>query len=187
MSFVVEDENQPVTVVVSQLVKPGREQAYEQWVKGISNAALKFYGHLGTSILRPQQGSRPEYVIVFKFDRYVNLKKWMESDIRQKWLAQSNRLVQDAPTVQQLSGMETWFTLPGQSPKRPPLRYKMSILTWVAVYVLLNILTYVLAPVLRGFPMFIGQLIISGLMVVLLTYVVLPQITRLFYKWLYPN
>lgn len=186
MSFAVEDENQSVTVVISQLVKPGCEQAYEKWIKGISHEALKFHGHLGTSIIRPQKGNRPEYVIIFKFDRYANLKKWMESDVRKQWLAKSNQLIQDAPNVQQLSGMETWFTLPGKPLKSPP-RYKMAILTWVAVYVLLNIHTYTLASAIKGLPAFIGQLIISVTMVTLLTYVVMPRMTKIFYKWLYPN
>lgn len=186
MSF-AEDENQPVTVVISQLVKPGCEQVYEQWIKGIANEAMKFKGHLGINKIRPQKGIRPEYVIIFKFDRYTNLKKWMASDARKQWLAKSNQLIQDAPNVQLLNGMEAWFTLPGKPLKSPPPRYKMAILTWVAVYTLLNIFTYVLAPVIRGFPAFIGQLLISGIMVVLLTYVVMPQLTRLFYKWLYPK
>lgn len=186
MSFAVEDENQPVTVVVSQLVKPGRERAYENWIAGICKAALNFNGHLGTSIIRPQTRTRPEYVLIFKFDRYDNLKKWMESDERQRCLAQADQLVQNAPNVQLLNGMEAWFTLPGKPSSSPPSRYKMAILTWVAVYVLINFLNFVLAPALQGLPAFVGSLIISVLMVVLLTYVVLPQITRLFRKWLYP-
>jgi antibiotic biosynthesis monooxygenase (ABM) superfamily enzyme len=122
MSFTVEDENQPVTVVISQMVKLGYEQAYEKWIKVICSEAQTFNGHLGTSIIRPQRGTHPEYVIVFKFDHYVNLKKWMESDVRQQWLARSNQLVQDAPSVQQQSGMETWFVLPGKPLKSPPPR-----------------------------------------------------------------
>lgn len=187
MSNPIEDENQPVTVVISQLVKPGCEQAYEQWMRGIANEAMKFEGHLGINKIRPQKGTRPEYVTIFKFDRYANLKKWMVSDVRKQWLAKSNQLVQDSPDVQLLNGMETWFTLPGKPLKSPPPRYKIAILTWVAVYVLLNTLTYVLAPLIRVFPAFVGQLLISLLIVVLLTYVVMPQITRIFSKWLYPK
>ena len=187
MSFVNGDENQHVTVVISQVVKPGCEQAYEQWMKGISRDAQMFKGHIGVTVLRPQKGSGPEYAIILRFDCYANLKKWMESDVRQEWVAKSKQLVQEVPNVQLLSGMETWFTLPSKPLKKPPPRYKMAILTWVAVYVLLNILTYVFAPVIRVLPAFIGQLMISVIMVALLTYVVMPQITRIFYKWLYPN
>lgn len=187
MSNAIKDDNQPVTVVVSQLVKPGCEQAYEQWMRGIANEAIKFEGHLGINKIRPQKGSRPEYVTIFKFNCYANLKKWMVSDVRAQWLAKSNQLVQNPPDVQLLNGMETWFTLPGKPLKSPPPRYKMAILTWVVVYVLFNILTYVLAPLIRFYPAFVGQLLISLLMVVLLTYVVMPRITRIFYNWLYPT
>lgn len=106
----------------------------------------------------------------------------MASDVRKQWLAKSSQMIQDAPNVQLLSGMEAWFTLPG--PLKSPPRYKMATLTWVAVYVLLNTLTYVLTPLISVYPAFVGQLLISLLMVVLLTYVVMPRITRIFYKWL---
>jgi uncharacterized protein len=58
--------------------------AYEQWVQGISQVARQFDGHLGLSILRPSPGVRREYVSILKFDRYDNLKAWMESAARQE-------------------------------------------------------------------------------------------------------
>jgi hypothetical protein len=187
MSFSVDDENLPVTVVVSQLVKRGCEQTYERWIQGIAAEAEKFDGYLGISVIRPQKSVRSEYVLIFKFDHYVNLKQWMESDTHRKWLEKTNQLVQDAPNYQQLTGMETWFTLPDKPPPSPPPRYKMAILTWLAVYILLNILSYVLAPVVVGLPVFLRSFVISAVMIVLMTYAVMPQMTHLFYKWLYPR
>lgn len=52
MSNAIEDENQLLTVVMLQLVKPGYKQAYEQWLKGIANEAINFEGHLGINKIR---------------------------------------------------------------------------------------------------------------------------------------
>ncbi|RCJ34720.1 antibiotic biosynthesis monooxygenase [Nostoc minutum NIES-26] len=180
----MEQEDQFVTVVITQLVKPGCETAYEAWLKDITSVARTYLGHLGTNVIRPQPGVRPEYVIIFRFDRYANLKTWMTSRDREYWLTQAKPFVESEPQVQQLSGLEAWFSLPGQPLKTPP-RYKTALLTWAVVYVLINLLNTFLRPLLGNLPPLIASLIITIIMVVLLTYVVMPRVSRLFSYWLY--
>lgn len=180
----MEQNEQSVTVVISQLVKPGCEDAYEAWLKNIVTVARTYQGHLGTNIIRPQPGVRPECVIILRFDNYENLKIWMESRDREYWLNQGKHLVQSDPYVQQVSGLEAWFSIPGKTLKTPP-RHKTALLTWAAVYTLINILGTFLTPMLRSLPPLIVSLIISGIMVGLLTYIIMPRVSRLFSKWLY--
>ena len=179
-------DDQPVTAVISQVVKPGREQGYEDWLKGIAAAAKLFEGHYGVTILRPKR-ERSEYVIVLRFDRYANLKKWMKSDIRREWIERSEPLVQKPQDVQILTGLESWVSLPGQLQKFPPPRYKTALVTWLGVYSLAVTLRYLLSPLLALLHPMLGQAITTGLIVILLAYFVMPQLTRLFYQWLYPN
>ncbi len=47
-------------------------------------------------------------------------------------------------------------------------------------------LNRLLAPLLSGLPVLLSQLISTGLGVALLTYVIMPRLTQLFRKWLYP-
>ncbi|MBD2341195.1 antibiotic biosynthesis monooxygenase [Calothrix sp. FACHB-156] len=179
-----QQEEQFVTVVISQLVKPGCEKDYEAWMKEIIGAAKTYFGHLGTNVIRPQPGGRPEYVIILRFNNYENLKVWMTSRDREYWLNQGKHLVQSEPHVQEICGLEAWFSLPGQPLKTPP-RYKMALLTWASVFVLINLLNTFLVPLIRGLPPLIISLVITVTMVLLLTYVVMPRVSRLFSKWLY--
>lgn len=180
----MEQDEQFVTVVISQLVKAECENAYEAWLKDITSVARTYLGHLGTNVIRPQLGVRNEYVIIFRFDNYENLKVWMTSRDREYWLNQAQSLVESDPYVQQICGLEAWFSIPGQPLKTPP-RYKTALLTWAAVFILINILSTFLVPLLRGLPPLIISLIVTILMVVLLTYVVMPRVSRLFSWWLY--
>ncbi|MBE9005269.1 antibiotic biosynthesis monooxygenase [Fortiea sp. LEGE XX443] len=180
----MEQEDQSVTVVISQIVKPGCESTYEAWLKDITGVSRIYPGHLGTNVIRPQPGVRSEYVIIFRFDSYENLKVWMESRDRKYWLTQGQQLVQSDPYVQQISGLEAWFSIPGQPLKTPP-RYKTALLTWAVVYILSNLLNKLIAPLLGNLPPLIISLIISVIMVGLLTYIVMPRVTRLFSSWLY--
>lgn len=181
-----EQNDQPVTAVISHLVKPERRDDYERWLHGIASAAQQFEGHMGVSIIRPDDPTYPEYVSILRFDHYINLRQWLESEVRKNWLNWAKPLIQKDETVQTLTGLEAWFTLPDRPLKRPPKRYKMAILTTLAVYTLSNLLGHVLTPLLSGIPAWLRSLLIIALVVVLLTYVVMPQLTRLFYPWLYP-
>lgn len=176
-----------VTAVITHLVKPGREEGYEEWMRGIIPVAKTFEGHLGVNILRPQKGLPPEYIIVLHFDHHKHLQAWLDSDVRREWLERAKPLIQTPEEMQILTGLETWFELPKRSLKSPPKRYKMALLTWLAVFLTLSVIRYLLSPLLAPLPELLAQLITIGVVVWLLTYVVMPKLTRLFSKWLYPN
>jgi uncharacterized protein len=184
----IKQDDQSVTVVISQLVKPGCEEAYVVWLQNIIGAVRNYTGQISVSVIRPQSGVRSECVIIFRFDGYENLKVWMTSRDREYWLNQGKHLVESDPQVQiqQISGLEAWFSLPGQLLKTPP-RYKTALLTWAVVFVLINLLTTFVTPLLRGLPPLIISLIITITMVLLLTYIVMPRVSRLFSFWLYPK
>ncbi|MUG95071.1 antibiotic biosynthesis monooxygenase [Scytonema sp. UIC 10036] len=181
------DENHQVTAIISHLIRPGREQGYEEWVHGIIPAAKQFDGHMGVSIIRPRDRTHPEYVVILRFDSYINLKKWMESDVRRDWIERLQPLIEKPENVQTMTGLETWFTLSEKPLKAPPPRYKMALITWLGVFVTLGIVSRLLAPLLSGLPVLLNQLITTGLVVALLTYLVMPRLTKLFQPWLYPK
>ncbi|MBM0745177.1 antibiotic biosynthesis monooxygenase (plasmid) [Phormidium sp. CLA17] len=181
------DEDSPVTAIISHVVRPGREQGYEEWFHGIGGDARKFKGHLGVSTIRPQDHSHPEYVVILKFDRYDNLKTWLESDVRHAWIERLQPLIEQPESIQTLTGLETWFSLPNQPLKSPPPRYKMAIVTWLGVFVTLTVVSRLLAPILSNLPILLNQLVTTGLVVALLTYLIMPRLTRLFKRWLYPK
>jgi hypothetical protein len=180
------EENYTVTAVISHVVRPGREQGYEAWFHGIAADARKFKGHLGVSTIRPQDHAHPEYVVILKFDCYDNLKTWLESDVRREWIERLQPLIEKPENIQTLTGLETWFTLPNQLMKAPPPRYKMALVTWLGVFLTLPVSNRLLAPLLSELPVLLKQLISTGFSVVMLTYLIMPRLTQLFRRWLYP-
>lgn len=179
------EDNHQVTAIISHVIRPGREQGYEAWFHGVAAAARKFKGHLGVSTIRPLDHAHPEYVVILKFDRYDNLKTWLESDVRRQWIERLQPLIEQPETIQALTGLETWFSLPNQPFNAPPPRYKMAIVTWVGVQIVTTLVAYLLGPVFAPLPLFINLAISNVLVVAALTYLVMPQLTRLFDQWLY--
>ncbi len=180
----MDKSRQFVTVAIAQRIKTGLETEYEKWISGITQACSNYPGYLGTNIIYPQPEIRPEYVTVLHFDGYDNLKTWMNSRDRQTWLTKAKPLIAQDPQIQEISGIEAWFSIPGRPLKTPP-RHKTALLTWIVVYLLINLLNRLLSPILQNLPPWLAPLISSGIMVGLMTYIVMPRVTRLCQDWLY--
>ena len=181
------DEEHQVTAIISHVIRSGRERGYEEWLRGIIVAAKRFDGHMGIGIIRPREHVHPEYVAILRFDRYNNLKKWLESDVRRDWIERLQPLIEKPEDVQTLTGLETWFTLPEKLLKAPPPRYKMVLVTWLGVFVTLTLVSRLLAPLLSNLPRMLDRLITTGIVVALLTYLVMPCLTEILQGWLYPK
>jgi uncharacterized protein len=180
-----ETKSNRVTTIISQQVKQGTEEEYENWIRGISHAAQQFEGHNGVTILRPQDCDRPEYFIILQFTSEYYLQRWLNSPIRKEWIDRSYPFVEKAQNIQILTGLETWFTLPHKPMQRPPARYKMAILTTVCVFTLVNLYNWLLSGLLANLPPLLRSLIVVVLVVLSLTYVVMPRLTNLLRGWLF--
>ncbi len=156
-------------------------------MSGLIQAAMTFEGHLGANILRPTDLADPQYRIIFKFDRMSNLRRWEASEVRCIWLVRLAALTQDSSKLQILTGLETWFTLPVQRAIVPPPRYKMALITWLAIFPLISGINALFGPVLNHLPPLIRSLVLTAVLVPLMTYLVMPRMTRLFARWLYPK
>jgi uncharacterized protein len=180
-------EDPPVTAVASRRVKRGREQEFEEWVSGILSEANKAQGYLGSEVLRPSDSGDDEYRIVFRFDHASNLHAWENSEERRRWLRKSRPLLREEENVRVLTGLETWFTLPAKAGEPSPPRYKMATVTWLAVFPVVTVIFSLFGQWLNMLPTLLRTLVFTVVMVPLMTYVIMPRMTRLFSFWLYPD
>jgi antibiotic biosynthesis monooxygenase (ABM) superfamily enzyme len=127
-----------------------------------------------------------EYRIVFRFDHASNLHAWENSEERQHWLRKGEPL-QHEEKVHVLTGLETWFTLPSKVGEPSPPRYKMVVVTWLGVFPIVTGIFAVFGQWLNLLPTLVRTLVFTAVMVTLMTYVVMPRMTRLFAFWLYPD
>ncbi len=180
-------DDPPVTAVASRRVKPGREREFEEWVSGILAAANTFPGYLGSEVLRPSDPEDNEYRIIFRFDHESNLHAWENSEERQRRLEKVRPLLHEEERVDVLTGLETWFTLPSKPGEPAPPRYKMAIVTWLAVFPMVAVIFSLFGHWLNLLPTLLRTVVFTAVMVTLMTYVIMPRMTRLFSFWLYPD
>jgi uncharacterized protein len=66
---------------------------------------------------------------------------------------------------------------------RPP-RYKLALVTWLGAFPTITLLLWVLGPFTAQWPLVLRSFVLSGLMVIALTWLVLPLLTHAFAGWL---
>jgi uncharacterized protein len=174
---------EPVTVVYTWEVAEGREEDFEEWAHGITAEAARHPGHLGATWLRPE-GPERRYHTVVRFTDGDRLNAWLESPERRTWIDRLEGLAREERL--HTTGMETWFSLPERMVKAPP-RWKMGMVTFGGVYPLSLILQTTAVPVAQGWPLPLRALVFPIILVPLLTYVIMPVLSRLLSRWLYPG
>jgi uncharacterized protein len=65
-----------------------------------------------------------------------------------------------------------------------PPRYKLALLTWAGAWAVITLLLTVLGPAMAAWPLGLRTLVLSVVMVVVLTWLVIPALMRLFRNWL---
>lgn len=176
----------PLTVVVSRRVRQGKEKDFEQLSSRMTERAARFPGYLGAALFRPASPDDPEYRVVFKFRDRDTLTAWEESPERTELLEKIESLLVQPSEREVTEGIVTWFTLPGQNPVPPP-RYKMTIVSWLALYPAVSLVFLAFGELLAGVPLLARTLIVTVVVMLLMTYVLMPRMTRWFAFWLFPG
>lgn len=172
-----------MTVTVARRVARGRERDFERWYDGVTGAAARFPGFLGAGMLRPSRTGE-DWHVVYRFDSPGSLARWEASPVRAQWLGRGESLM-DETGVQRVSGLETWFEVRGRTAPAPP-RWKMALVTLGAVYPLALLFNLLVQPLLATVPLAARVLVFAGIMVPTMTWVVMPRLTSLLRRWLYP-
>ncbi|MFO7527856.1 MAG: antibiotic biosynthesis monooxygenase [Marinobacter sp.] len=178
---------EPLTVVVSRRVRKGEEREFEQLSSQMTERAATFQGYLGTTMFRPSSPDDPEYRIVFKFRDRETLTSWEESEERAELLEQTESLLVQPSEREVTSGIVTWFTLPGQNPVKPPPKWKMTLVSWLALYPAVTLLFVLFGDILAQIPLLARTFLVTAVVMILMSYMLMPRMTRWFSPWLFPK
>ncbi len=181
-------ENQGATVVITHHILDGKQQEYEDWLNEISPICRNSTGNIVWQIIRPIPTLTFAYTVIIRFDTIENLKKWMDSQARKNLIKKANPLFAKDDKYYIKSGLDFLFQSGNQNYKIP-VRWKQYFVTWSAIYPLSIIMPVIILPFLRKLNVpqnrYVDSLFISGIIVLLMVYVIMPSYTKLIKKWLY--
>jgi len=182
----------PVTVSIVRHVAPDHVDQMVAWVRAGTSLAERFDGFLGTGWVRPFAGS-DEWHMLYRFADEAALAAWESSPQRAWWLGSAQGLVGES-RVERRTGIEGWFDTPAEvdvqdlRPAAPaPPRWKQAVVIWLTFFPLSLALGSLL--LLTGLELnivlrtFLTTLVATPIM----TYALLPWMTRRFEWWLKPS
>lgn len=175
---------EPVTVLATRRVRPGCTEAFEAHLARLREVFAAAPGSAGMAVV-PPSGSGREYVVVYRFESAAALRAWRASAVRATIIRESASLSETTPNERDLTGMETWFTTAGSGVVRPPPRWKMWLLSACGIYPIISLVTIVFGPLLAALDPFARFAIITPVLSALMTWLVMPGLSRVFRHFLY--
>ena len=168
-------------VAITRTVRPGHEEEFEERVAELSLAVEREPGVGGAYLLRPSEEGSRDYGILRTFSGEASRDRFYASEAYRRFEAAIEPIVEGPARRRDIRGLEGFFVTP--SAGGPPA-WKMALVTWIvvnpAVYGSSKLVTLVLGPRHELVELLVGNTIV----VVLLTWVLLPMMTRMFAKWL---
>lgn len=171
-------ETQPVRRIVYRRAKPNRGPAFEELVRGMGAEMKNYTGFLGAEIIPPET-SQGEYQFIFRWASQKDLNVWDASKAHAEWLQRLGDVAEGDPEYRLLSGLEAWFfpaAIPGV---KTPSRLKMAFISWLGIFPTVVLLQVTFAPLISRWHPLLQVAAFSALMIVLMTWVVMPGLTRL--------
>jgi uncharacterized protein len=176
-----------VTVTVTRRALPGREAEMAAWVQAGQRLAAGFPGFLGAGHVRPGADSQ-DWHMLYRFTDEAALARWQSSAQREWWIASALGLVSET-RVEKRTGIEGWFDEPSGrvvsqvGPGSPP-RWKQACVIFLA-FLPTNLLAQVLlTPLVGAWPLVLRVLTLTAVLIPVMTYLVLPFVTRRLQWWL---
>jgi antibiotic biosynthesis monooxygenase (ABM) superfamily enzyme len=175
---------QPIHVAITRRIKPGCEREFQTALKEFFARSLAESGVHGAAMLVPPPGSTSsEYGIIRSFASAAERDAFYTSPLYLEWRNRIAPISESDPQIRQLHGLEAFFR---QGNPSPPPRWKMAIATYLGVVPVIMTLALTLGPLIRSWNFVLNNLVFNACVVALLTWVVMPVITRLLGGWLYP-
>ena len=173
---------EPVTMVLSRTVHAAQKVAFETALADLSEVAEQAPGRISAEVLRgPVGGKTIDYHLVYRFDSTASLRTWEASPERALTVAAVESHCEDRGR-RAVPGLEAWIDLAAAT--SAPTRSRLALLTWAAIWPLVSITLWLVTPLLALAPFVLRTACISAVLVLTMTYIVMPLLVRVSGPWL---
>jgi antibiotic biosynthesis monooxygenase (ABM) superfamily enzyme len=172
----------PIHVAITRRVQPEKEDEFRAALLEFFQESFAHEGVFGATMLVPPPGSESrEFGILRTFATESERDSFYASPVFKAWEARCAPLTDGGWSYRELHGLEAWFRSPGG----PPKRWKMAVATFLGVYPVVMIMSKLLGPFVHDWPFLLGNALFTACVVALLTWIVMPIITRALNPWLH--
>ncbi len=173
----------PIHVAITRRARPGHEEEFQQALREFFQTSFDHGGVLGATMIVPPPGSGSrEFGVIRTFANEQERDDFYASPIFKAWEKKCEPLTEThSLTHRPLHGLEAWF----RSPHAPPPRWKMAVATFLGVFPTAATLNLTFGAALQSWPFILSGVVFNAAMVTLLTWFVMPLVTRALHRWLH--
>lgn len=175
------------TVFISHRVDADREADFRAWQKRVTEVESTFPGFRGSELFSPVPGVQDTWTIMYEFDSAEHVNGWLDSPQRAALLEETKEF-QDFEVHRLPRPFGTWVPASNRDGTDGvgAASWKTALAVLVGLYPTVVILTIAIAEAWPGVPLWLSLLVGNVLSVSLLTWVVMPVVTRALEFWLVP-
>ena len=177
------ESNAPTVLILEHTVKRGQEKKYEEWLGGVVETLQAAPGFVGRDIFPPNLPDRP-YTIVVRFETNADLQAWVHSPEHKALRLEARDMLDQTDHPSLASGSDLWLA---RDPN--PKQYKLLLISVVAIFPLTILVPFfverffdTMAPTMKGTA--VAGIIQTAIIGALMSYMVMPQLTHRFRRWL---
>ncbi|MCD0490600.1 antibiotic biosynthesis monooxygenase [Pedobacter sp. MC2016-14] len=168
-----------IHVAITRKILPGKEQEFKESLRNFLGQSFIHDGVHGAAIISSFPGADSNEIGILRtFKDEKERDVFYNSEQFRQWENYASNLT-EAAVYRQLTGLEAWFRS-----STPPPRWKMAIATLCGVFPTSIFLYYTTGRFLIHLPVPFRLLVTATLMVGILTWVVMPFVTKILKPWL---
>ena len=175
-----------VTRIARRRAQPGQEASYEALVREMFQHMRANRGFLGAELLPPHEAGG-DYQVVVHFASEADLAAWDACPARADLHRRMREVAEAEPDYRRLSGLEAWFAAAVVPASMHPPRARMALVTWLGIFPTVSFFLWFVAPHLNALPFLPRVGLLTGLIVMTMTWVVMPPLTKLLRGFLNPH
>ena len=178
---------EPITVSILRRVPAVRAREAQAWARSGQDLLAATPGYLGSGWIRPDPDSE-DWHMLYRFQDAATLAAWEASAERAWWVASAVGIAADERTERR-TGIEGWFDAPSlvtvtDAPPPAPPRWKQMVSIFIVFYPLSLGLQLALGGITAGWPLWLRVFVTVLIATPLMTYLLLPLVTRALRPWL---
>jgi len=134
---------------------------------------------MGRSGVVLHEAGSPTYQVAHRFHDREEMARWLASPERMALHSALAEVADHVGAPERLSGLEPWFADAG----RPP-RWKMWLASFLGAYPLVVLFQWLVAAHVEKLPLLVRSAALPLVLLSLMTYVMMPVVTRVLAGWL---
>ncbi|MCU0527637.1 MAG: hypothetical protein MUF72_22795 [Elainella sp. Prado103] len=180
---------QQASLVFESIVPIDQEIAFQKWHYNLRRAAEQFQGYIRTDLCPPVKSDQIKWYSIMHFRSADDLNNWLKSDVREMLIEEGKHFVKHYQFKSFTTGLEGWFSQSkGDQVGLGAPAWKLNLAIILGLYptVMLQSILFAKLGWLQDWSLARSMLVSNVLCTSILTWWVMPSITKMLDFWLQP-